>query len=342
MGKALPIQRSNIIIYGDGIDLTTLKRKPGFSDGPLMKTDRPVENVFIQALTFDGNRGMVNVPHNAELEIGDCTGCRITSVGFRNSPHMSLAVSATGASRLSLRISEFSNSAHFGLWSGQGNCAAVFPDACLYVYSNTFRDNSTNAIYLESSRANIGYNTFLRNHGGCLFNAPGGQIDLDAGANNISVFYNTIMWGPSCGQYWAVGIELHGSNLSIYDNIIENNAGEGIYMEEVNGVEVFSNYFDRAIQMNNRRGSGFPGCGSFPGVRVHSKLSGRPTQNVLIRDTAIVNGHQGGVDVSSCGTSGPNSSSIQINNNCLQGNSGPSIRGTGFTQVGNQTAGCWF
>jgi hypothetical protein len=191
------------------------------------------------------------------------------------------------------------------------------------MYDNTFQNNGTNAFFSTTSKVNIGYNTFTGNHRECSYAAPGGQIDLDYDANDTLVFWNTIINGPTCSNgYWAQGIELHGTNLSTYDNIITGNAGEGIYMEEAQGVSIYATDVSRYIRWNNAKGSGFPGCGGFPGIRIHSQSGLRSTSNISIQNASIVDGHSFGAEVSSCPTSPAqqNASSITITGNCFRGN----------------------
>jgi hypothetical protein len=354
VSETLQIQRSNFVALGNWTGVT-LRRAVGFT-GTLLEI-AGVANVTLNGFTIDGNftRG-ASSEHNAEVEIGGaCSSCRVFSNTFQDSPNISLAISSN-AFATDVRYNTIRNSYKMGLWSGAGSCASDPYWKCLYLYSNTFQNNGTNAIFLSSTRANIGYNTLTGNHRRCTYDAPGGQIDLDVQANDVSVFWNTIIDGPSCpvtypsGQsWWAQGLELHGANIIAYDNIITGNAAEGIYMEEAQSVSIYATDVNRYIRSNNIRGSGFPGCGGFPGIRVHSSPGLRQTQNISIGNTSIVDGHSWGMEVSACPGSVQNASSVVITNNCFRGNSNiGGIQGVnvgpgnvpGLTISGNLVSSC--
>ena len=354
INETLTIGRSNFILQSS-MSPAILRRAPGFQ-GPLMSiggdSNAPNSNVTIQLVTFDGNRyGGGSSVSNGELEVGPyCTSCGVKVNTFQDSPHIALAISPQ-AFKTDVRYNSFSGAYHFGIWSGTGNCGGDPYFRCLYVYTNHFDNIGTNAIFLTSSRANLGYNTLNGNHRECSYDAPGGQIDLDLGANDVQVFWNTITSGPSCSnQFWAQGVELHGTNIQVYDNIISGNAGEGIYMEQAQNVSIYSTDSSRYIRSNNVRGSGFPGCGGFPGVRVHSYSGAgfRPTQNISVTNLSSIDGHSWGVEVSACPSSTQNANNITVSSNCfrgnqnLGGNNGVNVIGSvsGLSIGGNVTSGC--
>ena len=100
------------------------------------------------------------------------------------------------------------------------------------------------------------------------------------------------------------------------------------------------------IAYNNRKTSGgFPGCGGFPGIRVHSSSGAvRPTQNITIQNLWSISGHSFGVEVSTCGTVGPPVNYITILNTCVAGNlqGGVYAPAAGYPQNinYNYTSGC--
>jgi Right handed beta helix region len=215
------------------------------------------------------------------------------------------------------------------------------------VVGNSFTHNGVNSILDRPQNAVISFNNFSGNHYLCPFSAPGGQIDLDVYASGVDVYRNTFENGPSCSNgYWAQGVELHGLNITLTDNIITSNAGEGVYMDGAQNVTITTDSpSSYQIAHNNTRGSGFSGCGGFPGIRVHSSnAQGRATATVAIKNLWSVGGQSWGVEVSSCGTTGPSINNVTIENNCLAGNLNGGIytpaAGSNLVVLNNQTAGC--
>lgn len=273
--STLWIRRSNITVDG-AWPWPMLRRAPGFT-GDLMRTDSEanVSWVTVKNIYFHGNRWNGATSVSFELNLIGCSYCQVTSNAlFIGSPYFSLGIDPSKAQAVS--YVNFQGNAYSGIYSGGGpecpNPTGWYPAVCLNVTGSYFYSHGVGAIGFEPKNAQISYNSFTYNHTDCQYNAPGGQIDLDAGADKVTVFNNTFENGPSCPNgFWAQGVELHGTNITLRDNTIRYNAGEGIYMEGAQNVAITStNPPSYPISNNNQRGSGFPGCGGFPAIRVHS------------------------------------------------------------------------
>lgn len=107
---SLRIERSDIRITAP--DLSVILRRAPSLDGAIMGTNGPLSNVHISGITFDGNRSYVAASSAADLNIGQCEGCWITSNRFLNSPHIALAISSTDAKGISVRWNEFHDYLH--------------------------------------------------------------------------------------------------------------------------------------------------------------------------------------------------------------------------------------
>jgi hypothetical protein len=230
-----------------------------------------------------------------------------------------------------------------GTWSASNPSGQLCPNpfslghkptsACIYIAGTSFANNGINAIYTEAKNVFIGFNNFSNNHRTSSVGAPGGQIDLDYGSENIMVWNNAVVDGPAfAGSWWADGIEIHGKDIWLRSNRIRNNGGQGVYIEEGQDVTISDvNGFDGSyfvISRNNRRSSGgFPACGAFPAVSIHSGPAAsmrRPTQNITVSSQALLDGHQPAIKIGKCQVSGssPLIQNVTISNSCLAGNVG--------------------
>ncbi len=356
--QSLTVSRSFITIEG-AYPYPTLKRAAGSSQslivipaltGPCPGASGVGSPCFVNILNLvlDGNLSSGAPAGFTELNLGGCSYCQTNGVTFQNSPNF--AVEASPNQPTAINYSTFQNIAYGGICPGTTACATPvywYPHYCFFAVESNFTQNGSGAIGPQPMNASIAYNFFSGNHYLCPYNAPGGQIDLDVYASNVIVDYNTFAEGPNCTNgFWADGIELHGTNLTLTDNLIEYNAGEGIYMDGAQGVTISTDNPSRyPILENNLRGSGFGGCGGFPGIRVHSSYGqGRATENVTIQNVWSVYRQSYGVEVSSCGTTGPLVNYITIQNNCVSGNLDGGVyapaAGSPRTIANNQSSGC--
>jgi hypothetical protein len=334
--QSLTVTRSNITIEGE-YPYPTLKRAAGSSQSLIVApaSTSPCPNtsgvgspcfVNILNLVLDGYLSEGAPAGFAELNLYGCSYCQTNGVTFQNSPNFAALVSPSMPTVLD--NSTFTNIAYGGIFVGTSTTACAtpvywYPHYCFFAVESNFTQNGAGARGPQPMNASIAYDFFSGNHDLCPYNAPGGQIDLDTYANGVSVEYNTFAEGPNCTNgFWAVGVELHGLNLTLTDNLIEYNAGEGIYMDGAQGVTITTDDpSEYQIVDNNLRGSGFSGCGGFPGIRVHSSnAQGRATENVTIENVWSVYNQSYGVEVSSCATTGPLINYVTIENNCVAGN----------------------
>jgi hypothetical protein len=347
ISSTLWIRRSNVTVDG-AWPYPVLRRVPGFT-GDLMRTADNTEWVVVRSIYFDGNRwnGATSASH--ELNLAGCSYCRVTQYAlFTGSPSYALGIDRSKPQ--AVEYAQFGDSAYGFIYAGSqpecSNPSLWYPNVCLSVVGAWFLGSGTNAIGFDPRNALITGNHFSFNHRDCGYGAPGGQIDLDAGADRVTVSGNTFEYGPTCSNgWWAVGVELHGTNLTLIDNTIRYNAGEGIYMEGAQHVTITST--DPAtypISHNNQKGWGFTGCGGFPGIRVHSSYAaGRQTRDITIQNLWSISGHNFGVEVSTCATTGWPVDYITILNNCVAGNAGGVYApAAGYPRAiyNNLTSGC--
>jgi hypothetical protein len=231
------------------------------------------------------------------------------------------------------------------------------PHVCLNVVASYFMSSGVGAIGPAPKNAQIALNTFSGNHAECSYNAPGGQIDLDADADKITVANNTFEYGPTCTNgYWATGVELHGTNITLTNNIIRYNAGQGIGIDGAAYITISST--DPAsypINNNNQKGTGNVCGGGFAGIEINANsYLGRPTHDVAINNVWSVGGQPYGINVRSCTPGAASNYSLAITNNCVAGNlyggvhdamnCGPSQNqpciGAGSIVSNNPTVGC--
>ena len=87
----------------------------------------------------------------------------------------------------------------------------------------------------EVTNLTIPENVFTNNHSNTTpFGDSGGQIDLTVCTKNALIWKNTFQDGSaSPNGTTADGIELHGTYISLIDNIVKNNSGDGISMDGV-------------------------------------------------------------------------------------------------------------
>ena len=320
--------RRNITIDG-AWPWPELLRAVGFT-GDLMKSGNPSTGPYptwvrIQNIYFHGNRWNGATSSGFELNLLGCSYCTVTAnVLFIGSPNYALGVDpsvpiAVGPS-VNFRGIAYGAMYNGDIGNGSGPCpnpTGWYPNVCLNATGNTFYSSGVGAIGPAPRNAQLAFNTFTGNHAECSYDAPGGQIDLDADADSITVVNNTFQNGPSCANgWWADGVELHGTNITLTDNAVEYNAGDGIYMAGAQSVTI--NTGDTRswpISNNNGKGSGnFCGAGGFSVLR----LTPQETQNITVNNVWAISGQSHGIRIFSCSPGAP-SVNVTITNNCVDG-----------------------
>jgi hypothetical protein len=308
-----------------------LLRAVGFT-GDLMKSGNPRTSsypawVTIQNVHFHGNRWRGATSSSFELNLFGCSYCIVTANAlFMDSPYYALGVDpsvpiAVGPS-VNFRGVAYGAMYNGDIGNGPGPCrnpTGWYPNVCLNVTGNTFYGSGVGAIGPAPKIAQLASNTFTGNHSECSFDAPGGQIDLDEDADSIMVVNNTFQNGPSCAnEWWADGVELHGTRIILTDNAIEYNAGDGIYMAGAQGVTInSSDPGSWPISNNNEKGSGnFCGAGGFSGIEINAAGN---TQDITVNNVWTISGHSHGIRIFSCSPGAP-SVNVTITNNCADGN----------------------
>jgi hypothetical protein len=327
INSTIRIRRSNITVEG-AWPYPTLLRTGGFN-AELLATSNGTQWITFRNLTIDGNRHSGQSSVTAELNLIGCSYCRVESgMVFHASPRFS--ISTPPSSVVSIENAIFQDAAIGAMYNGPQS-ACPFPDqwypaVCLSVLNSLFISSGSGAIGPEPKNATIAYNTFTGNHAECPFNAPGGQIDLDAGAAWVTVTRNTFENGPVCNNGWfASGIELHGTHLTLSDNIIRYNAAHGIGLDGAQHVTISSS--DAAaypIANNNRKGYGnFCDGAGFSGIDInrYSAAAGRPAFDINISGLWAVGGHAYGIRVWNCGAAASPVQDLSITHTCTAGNS---------------------
>jgi parallel beta-helix repeat protein len=298
--------------------------------------------VFIEHITFDGNyySGTGQPCCSVELDFDSCAYCQVYYSEFLNSPDQSLYMHYDAPSALG--YDTFDYSYHSGVYSNSGGpavgCGGApywFPHVCQNVIESTFSHEGASAIALNSSSAQIVYNTMSGNVILCADNAGAGQVYIDSTSDSILIYGNTANSAGHCANgYAGGGLELHGTNLTITDNIIQNNSNEGIYMEGVQNVTISTDDPSTYVIQSNNQNPQSSSCGTgflYPGIHVHtvSSLFARATQYVTLNNISSIgtypaNGPQTyGVTVDSCDVGmyhGPAVTHLTITNSCLAGN----------------------
>jgi hypothetical protein len=178
---------------------------------------------------------------------------------------------------------------------------------------------------------------FTNNHSNTIpFDDSGGQIDLTVCAKNALISKNTFQDGSiSPNGTVADGIELHGTYISLIDNTVKNNSGDGINMDGVQHI-LISNSDPRTGSFGNGRS----------GIAIaHSDPTFRITEWISI-DSAIATGNmEYGIwsDTSNTTPTEP-VNHLTIENTCLSDNT---LAPTFFVNLGpdvkmknNKVSGC--
>jgi hypothetical protein len=178
---------------------------------------------------------------------------------------------------------------------------------------------------------------FTNNHSNTIpFNDSGGQIDLTVCTNNALIWKNIFQDGSaSPNGTVADGIELHGTYISLIDNTVRNNSGDGINMDGVQHISIENSDPTTGSFGNGRTGIAI----------AHSDPTFRITEWISI-DSAIATGNvEYGIwsDTSNTTPSEP-VNHLTIENTCLSDNTlGPTFfanLGPDVTMRNNKISGC--
>ena len=331
VSETISLGRSNITIEGTMLGTlleTTLQRAPGFESALLSDVNAigtTLKSITIRDLTFDGNQAQNTQPYysyNPDVSIFVINDLRIENSSFINSPNIGLGVYGAGAGDVLVDKSYFGNPVAFGMWSDAiGDNGGITYQQCattqfvnnVTVQQSVFENAGESALVGEMTSLTISGNVFTNNHSNSIpFDDNGGQIDLTVCTENAVIQKNTFQDGSaSPNGTTADGIELHGTHISVIDNIVKNNSGGGIFMDGV-----------QHILISNSE----PSTGSFAngqsGIEIaHSSSTLRRTEWITV-DSAITTGNaQYGVwsDTSSTTPNEP-VNHLTIDNSCISDN----------------------
>lgn len=361
INSTLLIRRSNITIKGTIINSrrdTTLQRAPAFNGillaDPFAFTATPIlTSVTIRDFTFDGNRDQQSRDFRsfgADVFFFTTKSVLVTNCDFINSPKVSLEL-RQGASGVVINNSYVANATIDGIATGPSTpglseaanaymlCDSFLFPSNIVITNSKFEDAGANGVYLQAKNVRISDNLFQRNHKDAPFNSSGGQIDLSICTDNAAVIRNTFKDGPATPNgWWADGIEVHGRNVTVVDNLVTNNAGTGMILV---GVQNFftANWDPRTGVIANNK---MPFC-CFGGIAVYNLLGWRPTDAVIIDHANIVDGNEYGIEFTNKTPNVP-INHITITNNCLRGNRQGGVKqdvmGPDVVIQNNLTSGC--
>lgn len=323
-------------------------RPPGYK-GELMTLGSGVRSITIRNLSFDGNRVAQPWPYadyrNGEVGIRGASSILITNTRFVNSPHIGITLYAGTTKGVFINSSYFTNAAYFGIWSdtteiltdrGHTGCSGRLHVEDVVVMNSIFEGILENALYFDSIRSlRITGNVFRNNYSaeGPFGAAYGGQVDITICADNVA-FTTNFMAGSATGPGgFDQGLELHGINIAVVNNTIQNHSTDGISLG--GAASVFIANWDSTTSTRGNHNNG---------IEIHQGSGGddsRPVEDVVI-DRAII------VDNRGNGIWGKRSVSplnhFTITNNCLSGNLRGAIDminvGADIVRLNNQTAEC--
>jgi hypothetical protein len=353
VSQTIVIGRSNISIEGTSSSGgTTLQRASGFL-GPLFQDNwpstPPIISVTFQNLTIDGNRAnnlAVWSLYSPEVSIFGIKGMQFLNCSFVNSPNIGLGLYGGGTSGVVVDHCYFANPVIYGLWSDAlGDNSGITYQECpkkhfvdhVIVENSQFVNAGEPAILGEMTNVWILHNVFTNNHSNSIpFGDSGGQIDLTVCTNNAVIWKNTFQNGSaSSNGQTADGIELHGTNTSVIDNIVNNNSGGGITMDGVQDIFV--------ADSNSSQGSF---ANSHSGIEIgHSSPSFRRTDWIVIDSANSVGNQEWGIwsDTSNTTPTQP-VNHLVVTNSCLSENVlGPTYfknLGPDITMLDNLVSGC--
>jgi hypothetical protein len=355
VSETIALGRSNISIEGTVLGSlleTTLQRAAGF-DGALISDVNAIgtalKSITIRNLTFDGNRDANLSPYyayNPDVSIFVVQQLRIENCAFLNSPNIGLALYGAGTGDVIVDQCYFGNPVVFGMWSDAAvdTTNITYPDCPniqfvnnLILKSSVFENAGESGLLAEVTNLQILGNVFTDNHSNTIpFGDSGGQIDLTVCTKNALIWKNLFQDGSaSPNGTVADGIELHGTYITLIDNTVKNNSGDGINMDGVQHISI----------ENLDRTTGSFGNGRTGIAIAHSDPTFRITKWISI-DSAIATGNaEYGIwsDTSNTTPTEP-VNHLTIENTCLSDNTlGPTFfanLGPDVTMKNNKVSGC--
>ena len=355
VSASISIARSNIVITGTATTSplnTVLRRAPGFA-GPLLidneKVGTTLSSITVEYLTFDGNRAQ-NKSHyshySPEVSIFAVENLAFINCQFNNSPNIGLGLYAAGTAGVTVDHCAFNDPVIYGLWSdAPGNNSNITYEQCatkqfvrnVTVANSTFENSGEPAILGDMINVLIVNSVFTNNHSNSIpFDDDGGQIDLTVCTQNAMIWRNTFQGGAaSPNGRVADGIELHGTNISLIDNTVKNNSGDGINIDGAQHIYI-ANVDPATGNFGNAR-SGIAIAHSSPTVRL--------TEWITIDDANAAGNDQYGIwsDTSSTTPSEP-VNHLKVANSCLSDNKRASTYfknlGSDINIQNNKASGC--
>lgn len=355
VSETISIGRSNMTIEGTVLNSlleTTLQRAPGF-DGALL-TDvgaigTTLESITVRDLTFDGNRDENVSPYyayNPDVSIFVVQKLHVERCTFINSPNIGLALYGAGAGDVIVNQCYFGNPVVFGMWSDATvdtsnityhDCPNIQFVNNVTLKDSVFENAGESGLLAEVTNLQILENVFTNNHSNSIpFDDSGGQIDLTVCAKNALISKNTFQNGSvSPNGNVADGIELHGTYISLIDNTMKNNSGDGISMDGVQHILVKNSHPTAGSIGNGRSGIAI----------AHSDPTFRTTEGIIIDSATATENTEYGIwsDTSNTTPTQP-VNYLLIENSCLSGNGlDPTYLvnlGPNFIFRNNQVSGC--
>ena len=357
--STLLIGRSNITLKGTVVDsrrATILQRAPGFTDilmaDQFSITSTPIlTSITIRDFVFDGNRSQFpGDPNIIDLLITTTRSVLVANCDFIDAADTSMEL-RQGTSGAVINHASFKNPKIVGIGGGpstpgMNEAANIYPlckdfafPTNILITNSSFEDAGANAIFFHAKDVRITNSVFQHNHKDAPFNSSGGQIGLSICTDNAAVLNNIFKDGPTTPNgWWADGIEVHGTNVTVVDNLVTNNAGNGILLH---GVQHFftANWDPTTGSIANNQ----MGYYRFAGIAVYNHVGWRPTDFVVIDHAISINGHDYGVEFTNETPDIP-MNHITLTNNCLKNNvDGPVyLSGMGLDVLikNNWTANC--
>jgi Right handed beta helix region len=355
VSQTIALGRSNITIEGTVLGSlleTTLQRAPGFDNALISDVNAigtSLKSITIRDLAFDGNRDANLSPYyayNPDVSIFVVKKLRVENCTFINSPNIGLALYGAGAGEVTVDQCYFGNPVVFGMWSDAtvdttnitySDCPNIQFVNNVILKHSVFENAGESGLLAEVTNLQILGNVFTNNHSNTTpFGDSGGQIDLTVCAKNALIWNNTFQDG-SVGPNGTVadGIELHGTDISLIDNTVRNNSGDGINMDGAQHISI----------KNSDPTTGSFGNGRSGIAIAHSDPTFRLTEWISI-DSAIATGNvEYGIwsDTSNTTPTEP-VNHLTIENTCLSNNT---LAPTYFVNLGpdvtlknNKVSGC--
>jgi Right handed beta helix region len=355
VSQTISLGRSNITIEGTVLGSlleTTLQRAAGFDDALISDVNAigtTLKSVTIRDLTFDGNRDANLSPYfayNPDVSIFVVQKLRVENCTFINSPNIGLALYGAGTGDVIVDRCYFGNPVVFGMWSDATvdttnitnlDCPNIQFVNNVILKDSVFENAGESGLLAEVTNLQILGNVFTNNHSNTIpFDDSGGQIDLTVCTKNALIWKNTFQDGSaSPNGTVADGVELHGTYISLIDNTVKNNSGDGINMDGVQHISI----------KNSDPTTGSFGNGRSGIAIAHSDPTFRITEWISI-DSAIATGNvEYGIwsDTSNTTPTEP-VNHLTIENTCLSDNT---LSPTFFANLGpdvkmknNKVSGC--